>query len=236
MSTPHIEAKKGEIAKTVLMPGDPLRAKFIAENFLEDVVCFNEVRGMLGFTGTYKGTKVSVMGHGMGQPSIGIYSYELYSYYDVESIIRVGSCGAYSEKLDLFDLLVVDEAYSESTYAKFQANLDDKILKPSSVLTKSLEATANKLRIKIQKGRVESSDVFYTANPEHYKISRDKYGCLAVEMEAFALFSNAQYLNKQAACLLTVSDHFLSGEVTTSKQRETGFTNMMNLALETAIS
>ena len=137
MSTPHNSAEKGDIAKTVLMPGDPLRAKFIAENFLDNPRLFNEVRGMLGYTGTYKGKPVSVMGSGMGQPSIGIYSYELFTEYDVDNIIRVGSCGAYDEKLDLFDVMLVTDAYSDATYAKMQSGFDGKILTASPELTEN---------------------------------------------------------------------------------------------------
>ncbi|KAF2956211.1 purine-nucleoside phosphorylase [Marinitoga sp. 38H-ov] len=233
--TPHIEVdKKGIIAETVIMPGDPLRAKFIAENFLENPVLFNTVRNMFGFTGTYKGKKISVMGSGMGMPSIGIYSYELFKFYDVQNIIRVGSCGAYSEEIDLYDVILVEDSYSESTYAKVMAGIEDNILKPSSELNKRLEEAAKSLNIPIHKGRIHSSDVFYRQNFDDYKKIRDNYGCIAVEMESFALFANAQVTGKNAACLLTVSDSLVTMKATTSEERMKSFTNMMKIALEMA--
>ncbi|WP_420844902.1 purine-nucleoside phosphorylase [Marinitoga litoralis] len=235
MPTPHIEVdKKGIIAETVIMPGDPLRAKFIAENFLENPILFNKVRNMFGYTGTYKGKKISVMGSGMGMPSIGIYSYELFKFYDVQNIIRVGSCGAYSEDIDLYDVILVEDAYSESTYAKVMAGIEDNILKPSEDLNKRLEDAAKKLSIPIHKGRIHSSDVFYRQNFEDYKKIRDNYGCIAVEMESFALFANAKVTGKNAACLLTVSDSLVTMKATTSEERMKSFTNMMKIALEMA--
>lgn len=234
MATAHIEAEVGEIAKTVLMPGDPLRAKYIAETFLEDVKQFNQVRGMYGYTGTYKGRRISVMGHGMGQPSVGIYSYELYKFYDVENIIRIGSCGAYSEDLKLYDVLLVDDAYSETTYASLQCGYEKDTIKPSQELTDRLEQIGKDLEIPVTKGCIHSSDVFYNENPNHFKYVRDEKGCMAVEMESFALFSNAKVLGKNAACLLTVSDHLVTHEQTTSTERQLSFTNMMKIALELA--
>lgn len=234
MPTPHIEAQKGEIAKTVLMPGDPLRAKFIAETFLENVKQFNNVRGMLGFTGTYKGREISVMGHGMGQPSVGIYSYELYKFYDVENIVRIGSAGAYDEKLDLYDVLLVDDAYSESTFAKVQCGDDSDIMKPSEDLTNRLEEIAGELDIPVTRARIHSSDVFYSEDFKRFERLRDEKGCMCVEMESFALFTNAKTLGKKAACLLTISDHLVTHEETTSEERQTAFTNMMKIALELA--
>ncbi|KLO24913.1 purine-nucleoside phosphorylase [Marinitoga sp. 1155] len=235
MPTPHIEVdKKGIIAETVIMPGDPLRAKFIAETFLENPVLFNTVRNMFGYTGTYKGKKISVMGSGMGMPSIGIYSYELFKFYDVQNIIRVGSCGAYTDEIDLYDVILVEEAYSESTFAKVMGGIDDEILKPSNELNKKLENAANSLNIKIHKGRIHSSDVFYRVNFEDYKKIRDTYGCIAVEMESFALFANAMVTGKNAACLLTVSDSLVTKKATSSEERMKSFTNMMKIALEMA--
>ncbi|NLC26504.1 MAG: purine-nucleoside phosphorylase [Fastidiosipila sp.] len=236
MSTPHNSAKKGEIAKTVLMPGDPMRAKFIAENFLDDSVLFNEVRGMLGYTGTYKGKPVSVMGSGMGQPSIGIYSYELFTVYDVDNIIRVGSCGAYDSKLDLFDVLLITDAYSDSTYAKMQAGYDEKVLAASAELTAKLRDSAEDLGISIFEGRTYSSDVFYyEPTPENepplWKTLHENHDCLCVEMESFALFHNANVTGKHGACLLTVSDTIYEFKETTPEQREKSFTNMMEIAL-----
>ncbi|WP_438268390.1 purine-nucleoside phosphorylase [Marinitoga lauensis] len=235
MPTPHIEVdKKGIIAETVIMPGDPLRAKFIAENFLENPVLFNKVRNMFGYTGTYKGKKISVMGSGMGMPSIGIYSYELFKFYDVQNIIRVGSCGAYTDEIDLYDVILVEESYSESTYARVMAGIEENILKPSHELNVKLENAAKNLNIPIHKGRIHSSDVFYRQNFDDYKTIRDKYGCIAVEMESFALFANAQVTGKNAACLLTVSDSLVTMKATSSEERMKSFTNMMKIALEMA--
>ncbi len=235
MPTAHIEVKeKGIIADTVLMPGDPLRAKFIAETFLEDVVQFNNVRGMLGFTGTYKGRKISVMGSGMGMPSIGIYSYELYAFYDVKRIIRIGSCGAYTEDLELYDVLLVDEAWSESSYAKVQGGNTDATIKADEKLNNKIANIAKVLEIPLQRGCIHSSDVFYRENFDEYKSIRDNHGCIAVEMESFALFANAKVLNKEASCILTVSDSLVKGTATTSEERQLAFTKMMEIALELA--
>jgi purine-nucleoside phosphorylase len=233
--TPHIQVKeKGIIADTVLMPGDPLRAKFIADNFLDDVVEFNTVRNMFGYTGTYKGRKISVMGSGMGMPSIGIYSFELFKFYDVKNIIRIGSCGAYSEDLNLYDVLLVDDCWSESTYAKVQSGFSDDVIEGSKELNNKIENIASGLDIPITRCRIHSSDVFYRNNFESYKEIRDNHGCKAVEMESFALFSNAKVLGKNASCILTVSDSLVSGQVTTSSERQNAFTKMMNIALELA--
>ncbi len=235
MSTPHNCAEKGQIASTVLMPGDPLRAKFIAETFLENPVLFNNVRGMYGYTGTYQGRPISVMGSGMGMPSIGIYSYELFTQYDVERIIRIGSAGSYSPQAKVYDVVLATGAYSESTFAKVQSNCDKDITYPSQELNDKLRASAQKLGIPLIEGVIHSSDVFYRNNPEqgadYWKRLRDEKGCLAVEMESFALFHNAAVLGKQAACLLTISDSFVTSEVTTAEERQTSFTNMMKVAL-----
>lgn len=232
MATPHNKAEKGAIAKTVLMPGDPLRAKFIAETFLKDPVLFNDVRGMLGYTGTYEGHPVSVMGSGMGMPSIGIYSYELYSQYGVENIIRIGSAGSYTEKAKVFDVVLATGAYSESSYAKTQSGWDEDVTYPSEKLNGALREAAEKLSIPVIEGTIHSSDVFYRENKEPYwQKLRDERGCLAVEMESFALFNNARVLGKNAACLLTISDSFVSPEITTAEERQTSFTNMMKIAL-----
>lgn len=231
MSTPHIEALEGQIAKTVLMPGDPLRAKFIADTFLENVVKFNNVRNVLGYTGTYKGKKISVMASGMGMPSIGIYSFELYKFYDVENIIRIGSCGAYDAKLNLYDVLLADSAWSESSYAKTQNGDEASTNYPSKELNEKLINIAKELNIPVTSGTIHSSDVFYRENYEEYVSIRDKHGCLAVEMESFALFHNANILGKNAACLLTVSDNLVTHEVTTAEERQNAFTKMMDIAL-----
>ena len=236
--TPHIGAKEDDFAETVLMPGDPLRAKFIAENFLEDVQEVNSVRGMLGFTGVYKGKKVSVMGSGMGQPSIGIYSYELYKFYGVENIIRVGSCGAYSPELNVFDVLVASAAYSDTTYAKMQNGSDDSFAFPSKHINEVIMEISEELKIPVRAQKIYSSDVFYMESELAAKhLGRmQEMGIGAVEMESFALFTNANVLEKKAACILTVSDSLVSGKETTSEERQSAFTNMMKVALETAIN
>jgi purine-nucleoside phosphorylase len=235
-ATPHIEVtEEGLIAKTVLMPGDPLRAKFIAENFLEDVVQFNSVRGMLGFTGTYKGHKVSVMGSGMGMPSIGIYSYELFNVYGVERIIRIGSAGSYDAKCKVYDVVVVKDAYSESNYAKLQNGETKNHLSATKELTDTILTTAKEQKIDVHFGTIHSSDVFYGTDKDLWKRLNKEEGCLGVEMESFALFHNANHLGKSAACILTISDSFITHEVTTSHERQVAFATMMRLALETAI-
>ncbi|WBW99654.1 purine-nucleoside phosphorylase [Oceanirhabdus sp. W0125-5] len=233
--TPHIEVKeKGIIANTVLMPGDPLRAKFIADTFLENVERFNTVRNVFGYTGTYNGRKISVMASGMGMPSIGIYSFELFKFYGVENIIRIGSCGAYTADLNLYDVILATEAWSESSFAKVQSGYAKDVIAASPELNSKLEKFANDLGIEIHKNRIHSSDVFYRENFEEYKEIFEKHGCTAVEMESFALFHNANVLGKKAACLLTVSDSLVTHEVTTSEERQNAFTNMMKIALEMA--
>jgi len=232
--TPHIEAKENEIAKTVLMPGDPRRAQFIADTFLENPVLFNNVRGMSGYTGTYKGRKISVMGSGMGMPSIGIYSFELYKFYGVENIIRIGSCGAYKPEYNLYDVVLAKDAWSESTYALTQNGYDKDYIEPTKELNDRLQSIATELEIPVKYCRVHSSDVFYRDNFEDYKHVRDEYNCDVVEMESFALFANAKVLGKNAACLLTVSDNLATGELTDSTERQNAFTKMMEIALELA--
>lgn len=230
--TPHISLEnKDLIAKTVLMPGDPLRAKFIADTFLTDVIEINSVRNMLGYTGYYGKKKVTVMGSGMGMPSIGIYSYELYKFYDVENIIRVGSCGAYSPELKLYDVLLVEKAYSESSYAKTMGVSNRKLLNATKVLNNRLIKASEKLNIPLRKTIIHSSDVFYRMNPDEFKDIYQKYGAEAVEMESFALFANARALNKRAACILTVSDSLVTHEATTAEERQNAFTKMMEVAL-----
>ena len=233
--TAHNNAKKEDIAKTVLMPGDPLRAKFIAETFLEDVRLVTDVRGMLGYTGSYQGRPISVMGSGMGMPSIGIYSYELYSQYGVENIIRIGSAGSYTEKAKLFDTVLATGAVSESNYARVQSGFTGNVTLPSAALNEKLRASAAKQGIPLIEGNIHSSDVFYRQpsdeKPTYWEKLRDERGCLCVEMESFALFANAQVLGKNAACLLTISDSFVSPEITTAEQRQTSFTAMMQVAL-----
>ena len=229
--TPHIEAEKNDIAKTVIMPGDPKRAEYIANKYLTDVKCINKVRGMLGFTGLYKGKKVTVMAHGMGNASVGIYSYELFKFYDVDSIIRVGSAGAYSPELDLYDVVLVNESYSDTSYGYVQNGSKENILKSNEILNEKLRNTSKKLGIKLHEGRVYSSDVFYKEN-DNYREMYENNNCIAVEMETFALFHNAKVLNKNATCILTISDSLVTKKQTTSEERELSFNQMIELALE----
>lgn len=234
--TVHNSAHYGDIAKIVLMPGDPLRAKYIADNYLENAVCFNELRGMLGFTGMYKGKKISVMGSGMGMPSIGIYSYELFKFYDVEKIIRIGSCGVYSEDIDLLDTLLVDSSYSESNFALTFSSCNDHIMNASKELTNSLAKVADKLEVKLRRGTILTSDGFDYYIDVNSLISRipREIDCIGAEMESFALFHVANILNKQAACLLSVVDSHAKKTLVSSKDRETSLNNMIKIALECA--
>ena len=231
--TPHNSAQQGDIAKTVLMPGDPLRAKFIAENFLEDVKCFNTVRNMFGFTGTYKGKKVSVMGGGMGMPSIGIYSYELFKFYDVDRIIRIGTAGSIDDKVELKDIVVGMGACTNSNFAS-QYKLPGTFAPIASFdLVSKAVKSGEQQGIKTVVGNVLSSDTFYDA--DETALSRWKsMGVLAVEMEAAALYMNAAYLGKEALCLLTISDCPFKGLSLPAEERQIGFTDMMKIALEIA--
>lgn len=229
--TPHINAKKEDIAKTVLMPGDPLRAKYIAETYLTDYKLVNTVRNMFGYTGYYNGKKVTVMASGMGCPSIGIYSYELYKFYDVDSIIRIGTAGSFKKDLKIFDIVLADSAYSESHYAKIQNKTSDKILYSSKELNKKIKETAKKLNLDLKVERVLTTDAFYNETEEPTLVVL-KTGAVAVEMEAFALFQNANYLKKKAACILTISDNLITKEETTSIEREKNLNDMIKLALE----
>ena len=230
MATPHIESKKEEIAKTVLMPGDPLRAKYIAENFLEDYKLVNSVRNMFAYTGTYKGKPVTIFSSGMGNPSMGIYSHELFEEYDVEEIIRVGSCGAFKEDLGLYEVLLVENSYSVSNYLVELTGENDKILPGDLSLNQRLEESAKRLGIPYHKGNVFCTDVFY--NQVDIPLLRDQYNCYSTEMETFALFSNARKLHKKASAILTVSDNLITKEVTTSAEREKSFNKMIEIALE----
>ncbi len=235
MSTPHNHATLGQIAKTVLMPGDPLRAKFIADNFLENVTCFNTVRNMYGYTGTYQGHPISVMGSGMGMASIGIYSFELFRFYDVENIIRIGSAGAYSPDLKLFDVVLVKESWSESSYAKTQNGFRGHIIRSSAILNRRLRRSAKSLGVPMIEGRIHSSDVFYRSSGPTPQAMLQEKGCLAVEMESFALFHNAHALGKQASCLLTISDSLVTKEEISAKEREVALANMIKIALGLAL-
>ena len=239
--TPHISAKPGDFGKTVLMPGDPLRSKFIAENFLENPILVNNVRGVQGYTGYYKGVKVSVMASGMGMPAIGIYSHELYNAYGVENIIRVGSAGAIQEHIKLYDLVIGQGACTDSNFAA-QFHLPGTFAPIASfeLLTAAVDAAkANGAVYHV--GNINSSDVFYGDHegvPEGLDsvYALKKMGVLALEMEAAALYMNAARYGKRALCICTVSDHILTGEETTSQERQTAFTTMMKVALDTAVA
>ncbi len=239
--TPHINATPTDFAKTVLMPGDPLRAKFIAENFLTDAKLVNNVRGIHGYTGTYKGTPVSVMASGMGMPSIGIYSYELFNFFDVDNIIRVGSAGGMSENVKVRDIIIAQGACTDSNYAH-TFNLPGTFAPIASFnLLKTAVNKADELNLKYCVGNVLSSDVFYgdmQGIPEEMTSSAlwGKMGVLGVEMEAAALYMNAARAGKNALAILTVSDHLLTGEALSAEDRQNTFTDMMKLSLETAVS
>ena len=234
LPTAHIEAKEGEIAKTVLMPGDPLRAKFIAETFLENPVQFNGIRNMLGFTGTYKGVKVSVMGSGMGAASIGIYSYELFKFYNVENIIRVGTAGGIGGGVKLKDVVIGMGASTDSNYLyQYEFAGHYAPIASYNLLEKAVES-AKELGTTVKVGNIMTSDVFYNDHANAYR-SWEKMGILAVEMEAAALYANAVRLGKNALSILTVSDMVFTGEATSSEERQTTFTEMLKVGLETAV-
>ena len=238
MSTPHNEANKGDFAKTVIMPGDPLRAKYIAENFLDDYKLVNQVRGMLAYTGTYKGKEISVMAHGMGMPSVGIYSYELFKFYDVENIIRIGSCGGYKPELKLFDIVLSENVFSESNYALTLNNDDCHIVSSSKELNSIIENTAKETNTNIISGNTVSTDCFDVYMTDVNKFLErlpENFNPVSVEMEAFALFYNAKLLNKKASCLMSVVDSKFIKNVATAKERQTGLNNMIKLALDSAI-
>ncbi len=231
MSTPHNEAGKGEIAKTVLMPGDPLRAKYIADHYLEGARCFNTVRNMLGYTGTYHGKEISVMGGGMGMPSVGIYSYELYHFYDVESIIRIGSAGALQDELNARDIVIGMGACTNSDYAS-QYRLPGTYapIADYGLLKKAVDVAEEK-GIPVKVGNILSSDIFYNDDDSVNEKWR-RMGVLAVEMEAAALYMNAARAGKKALCILTISDHLFKEQALDARERETSFTQMMEIALE----
>jgi purine-nucleoside phosphorylase len=231
--TPHIEAKEGDFAKTVLMPGDPLRAKYIAETYLENPVQVTGVRNMLGFTGTYKGKKVSVMGGGMGMPSVGIYTYELFNFYDVDNIIRIGSAGGLQDDVKLMDIVIGMGACTDSNYA-YQFNLPGTFapIADYDLMSRAIEA-AKEQGARFHVGNIVSADPFYNADPtvnDRWK----SMGALAVEMEAAALYMNAAKAGKKALCILTISDHLYSSEALSSHERQVGFGKMMEIALSIA--
>ncbi|MED9806356.1 MAG: purine-nucleoside phosphorylase [Lachnospiraceae bacterium] len=233
MSTPHNGAEKGDIAKTVLMPGDPLRAKYIADTYLKDVKCFNTVRNMFGYTGTYEGKEVSVMGGGMGMPSIGIYSFELYHFYDVDQIIRIGSAGGISDKVKVRDLVIGMGASTNSNFAS-QYKLPGTFapIADFGLLRKAVEIAEEK-NIPVAVGNILSSDTFYT-DDETANDQWKKMQILCVEMEAAALYMNAARAGKKALCMLTISDHLYTGEALSAEERQTSFHEMMEVALKLA--
>jgi len=234
VATPHINSNMEDIANVVLMPGDPLRAKYIADNFLKDVKLVNSIRNMTAYTGFYKGKKVTVFPSGMGIPSIGIYAYELYKFYNVDTIIRVGSCGTYKKDLNLFDIILVDKSYSESNFAKTYLGIDTSEAKGCDELNNKIKETALTLNKKVEIGNVYCSEAFYSLVENESSLIEDK-NCLAVEMESYALFHIAKSLGKKASTVLTVSDSLVTKEETTSLEREQGFSDMILLTLESII-
>lgn len=243
MSTPHNTANKEEIAKTVIMPGDPLRAKYIAENFLENFKLVNEVRNMFAYTGNYKGHKITVMASGMGMPSMGIYSYELYKFYDVENIIRIGSCGGYTPDLKLFDIILSEQVFSESNFALNANNEDCHLVQASKKLNEIIELTSKQIDIPIVKGTTACTECFdlYMAdlNKVLARIPKDLKP-IGSEMEAFALFYIAKMLNKNASCLMSVVDTNVNSDLpkanASAEERQNGLDKMIKLALESAIN
>lgn len=238
MSTPHNEANKGDIAKTVVMPGDPLRAKYIAENFMENYKLVNQVRGMYAYTGTYKGKELTVMAHGMGMPSVGIYTYELFKFYDVENIIRIGSCGGYKPELKLFDIILSENVFSESNYALTLNNDDCHIVSSNAEINSIIEKTAKESSLNIVSGNTvctDCFDVYMTDVNKFLDRIPDNFNPVAAEMEAFALFYNAKLLNKKASCLISVVDSKFIKDIATPEERQTGLNNMIKLALDSAI-
>lgn len=237
--TPHNEAKKEDIANIVIMPGDPLRAKYIAENFLDNYTLVNSVRGMYAYTGYYKGKRLTVMAHGMGMPSVGIYTYELFKIYDVDTIIRIGSCGGYSKDLNLFDIILSENCFSEGNYALTLNNDNCHLVSASKELNDVIESTANNIGVKVHKGNTVCTDCFDLYMTDVNKFLEripEGFNPLGAEMEAFALFYNAKLLNKKAACLMSVVDSKYIDKVATTEERQTGLTNMIRLALDSALN
>ena len=230
--TPHINAKKDDIANLVIMPGDPKRATFIAEHYLENYKLVNEVRGMLAYTGFYKNKKVTVMASGMGMPSMAIYAHELFNFYDVDKIIRVGSCKSLTKDIDINELILAEQAYTLSNFAYSNSGHSKNILKASDDLTSKIKETAKRLDLLLYQGTINTSDVFYSDYEDKNTI---KYNCLGVEMETFALFYEALKAKKEAASLLTVSDNVDRSKVLTPTEREKSFSQAIFLALESII-
>lgn len=236
IETPHIHAKKEDIASTILMPGDPLRAKFIAETYLQDYYLVNDIRGILGYAGTYKGKKITVFASGMGMPSMGIYCYELYKFFDVENIIRIGSCGSNKEEIKVLDVVLSTSSYNEGMFAYTFNNQNVHEIEASDYLNNIIENTAKTMHMDLKMGKTACCEVFdpYMPDVKQY-LDRIPKDIVASEMEAFALFYIAKQLGKQAACLLTVSDSKFEERVISSDERQTSLTKMIELALESAI-
>ena len=236
MPTPHNSAQKGEIAKVVLMPGDPLRSQFIAETYLENAKLVNNVRGVQGYTGTWKGSPVTVMASGMGMPAMGIYSWELYSEYDVDAIIRIGSAGGIADDVKLMDILAAQAVSVQSGYPNaFELPGSFSPIADFGLLTAAVSVAKQK-GTELKVGNILTSDYFYYPEGKAHTDEWKKMGILAVEMESGALYSNAAYFGKKALCIYTVSDHLYRSEVLSSEERQTGFTQMMEIALDTAVS
>lgn len=231
--TVHIESKREDIANIVLMPGDPKRCEYIAKNYLEDYKVVNEVRNMVAYTGMYKGKKITLFPSGIGIPSMGIYSYELFKEYDVDYIIRIGSCGAYDKALKLNDIILVDYSISDSNYAKLLDNYKKNYIESNRELNGIILEAAKGLNMKVYEGNIYSSETFY--ENVDYKKRNKKYKVLGVEMETFSLFNNARLLNKKASCLLTVSDSFCYSDKLTSEERERKLNDMIVIALESCL-
>lgn len=238
MPTPHNEAKLGEIAKTVIMPGDPLRAKYIAENFLEDYKLVNQVRGMYTYTGTYQGKEITVMASGMGMPSMGIYSYELYKFYGVENIIRIGSCGGYLPELKLFDIILANQVFCEGNFALTLNNDNCHIANSNSILNEIIQETAKENQISLINGNTVCTDCFdvYMTDVNTF-LTRvpEGFNPVSAEMEAFALFYVANLLNKKASCLMSVVDSKYIKEIATPEERQSGLNTMIKLALDSSL-
>ena len=236
--TPHNEAKKEDIAKIVIMPGDPLRAQYIAENYLDNYKLVNSVRGMYAYTGEYKGKRITVMAHGMGMPSMGIYAYELYKFYDVDTIIRIGSCGGYSPNLKLFDMILSKNCYSEGNFALTMNNEDCHLVSSDESINKVIEETAKENCLNLYVGNTVCTDCFdkYMTDTKQFlnRLPSD-FNPLSAEMEAFALYYTAKFMNKKASCIMSVVDSQYIKDVATPEERQTGLTNMIKLALESSL-
>jgi len=232
MPTPHIESNKDDIANIVIMPGDPRRVEYIVKNYLENYNLINEVRGELGFTGFYKGKKITVFSSGMGIPSMGIYSHELFKEYNVDTIIRIGSAGSYSKDLNVNDLFLVTSSYSESNYANLYNKENIDIIKSNEELNSKIINKSKELNLRLKEGRCHSTEAFYTKDFDIERVREEKQ-CECVEMESYSLFINAKSLEKKATCILTISDSFITGESLSSEEREKNFNDMILLVLET---